>query len=65
MPNPTCEICRFHAREDDWKDHGTCSMIHSGGGQRPESTLARLFPVTSGAYLETHIDFTCKHWEKK
>lgn len=64
MPHPTCQICRFHARENDWSDHGTCNMITAAAGKRTESTLARILP-TSASYLETHLDFTCKHWEKK
>ncbi len=55
-----CKECRFWSgSKDHWLPQtATCSRIHSGGGKRSEET-ARIFPVTSGAYLETDQEFGC------
>lgn len=52
----TCETCRWWNKPDSWKENGTCERLHAGGGDRP---WPRIFPVTSGAYLETPEDFGC------
>lgn len=58
-----CKDCRYWAgRSEHWTPlRAVCSRVHSGGGQRPEE--ARLFPVTSGAYLETAAEFGCSMGE--
>lgn len=58
MTQPTCETCRFWTiRPYASPKTGVCSMVHCGGGQRKDR--ARIFPVTSGAYLETEPSFFC------
>ena len=57
----TCDVCRWWKCEQ-WAQEGTCVRIHAGGGQRD---TARIYPVTSGAYLETPSWFGCSEFEKE
>jgi len=60
-----CRTCRWwHGDRDDYpvNENGTCSVIHSGGGRR--KAPARVYPVGSPAWLETHRTFSCKLHEE-
>jgi hypothetical protein len=55
----TCDICRWWSSEV-WSNKGTCMRLHCGGGGRD---TARIFPNTSGAYLQTPSWFSCCEFE--
>lgn len=59
-----CKDCRWWAgRAEHWTPTtAVCERIHAGAGKRDDT--ARIFPVTSGAYLETDADFSCSLAEK-
>lgn len=54
-----CVNCRFWAGHmEHWlPQSAVCERITSGGGRR--NSDARIFPATSGAWLETEREFGC------
>ena len=60
----TCEDCRWWSGiREHWRpDVGTCERITAAAGKRDNA--ARIYPVTSGAYLEVAFDFGCNLGEK-
>lgn len=59
-----CKDCRFWAgRLEHWSPtRAVCEMITAAAGKR--ANVARIYPVTSGAYLETESEFSCSLGEK-
>lgn len=61
----TCATCRWWAGVEFWDTAkvATCGRITCGAGTRDSG--ARIYPVTSGAYLETHETFSCGYYERE
>lgn len=60
----SCKDCRWWAgSRDDWTPtEAVCERIHAGAGKRDGT--ARIYPVTSGAFLQTSAEFGCALGEK-
>lgn len=61
----TCRTCRWWGADYHWETDGNCNRIHAAAGTRLTDTLARLYPITSGAYMATNEDFGCTMYEKR
>lgn len=61
----SCEDCRWWAgNAEHWQPKtATCERITAAAGKRDNT--ARIFPVTSGAFLETEPSFGCVLGEER
>lgn len=61
----TCRNCRWwNGDRNDWGDTtGKCHGIHASSAL-PDDVEVRLFPADTNAWVQSHRDFSCLHWEK-